>query len=445
MDRLDPRDTIAAPATPSSAGVLGLIRLSGPNALTIASVGFEDSTGKPPPSRPESRSGRLTVDGLRRPVDASILFWPGPRSYTGQPLAEVQTLGSPPILAALLAHYLSKGARLAEPGEFTLRAFLSGRIDLTQSEAVLAVIDAGNPSQLDAALTQLAGGLAGPIHAARDQTLDLLAHLEANLDFAEESDVDPLGREILASTLDQAAETIERLASRFRSRDRTETLARVVLIGAPNAGKSRLFNALAGAEQAIVSPTAGTTRDYLTARCECDGLVVELVDTAGIEPSRSSIENQARNFREQQSDQADIRLFCISSDSDFPDSAEAATLLVRTKSDLLDPSSERLDGLLTSAATGAGLVELRQAIAAAIRAESGDGSGIATTGARCKAGLDRAGNSLRLASETLRAGGGDELVAVDLRQVVDDLGRIVGAVVTDDVLDRIFRKFCIGK
>ena len=231
----------------------------------------------------------------------AVGLWPGPRTYTGQPLAEIHATGSPPLLRQILAHCLARGARLAEPGEFTLRAFLSGRIDLTQSEAVLGVIDARSPAQLDAALRQLAGGLASPIAGLRDRLADVLAHLEANLDFAEEPDVDPLGREALADSLDEAAAEVDRLADRLRGRDRADGRPRVVLVGPPNAGKSRLFNALLGLDRAIVSPVAGTTRDYLEAPCDCDGLAVDLVDTAGLEAARGPIEGRAQAARGGQS------------------------------------------------------------------------------------------------------------------------------------------------
>jgi tRNA modification GTPase len=243
---LDPNDTIAAISSPPGPSARGIVRLSGPRSWAVALDGFRPDSEWPPPRYPEIRAGEMRVDGLRPPLPVMLALWPPPRTYTGQALAEIHLVGSPPLMSQVLGHCLARGARHAEPGEFTLRAFLSGRIDLTRAEAVLGVIEAGNPGQLDAALHQLAGGLSGPILALRDHLLDVLAHLEANLDFTEEPDVDPIGRTALADDLEAAAGNLAALARQLDDRDRPEGHPRVVLVGPPNAGKSRLFNAMAG-------------------------------------------------------------------------------------------------------------------------------------------------------------------------------------------------------
>ena len=380
-------------------------------------------------------------------MPASIALWPGPRTYTGQPSAEIQTSGNPALLGLVLADGLARGARLAEPGEFTLRAFLSGRIDLTRAEAVLAVIDARSPAQLDAALNQLAGGLAGPIAALRDRLLDVLAHLEAGLDFADEDDVGPIGRMALAGDLARGASGLETLADQLRGRDRAGGRPRVVLVGPPNAGKSGLFNALIGEAKAIVSPRAGTTRDYLEAPCDCDGLAVDLVDTAGLDAADSPIEARAQALGAGQAEAADLRLDCRPIDDPAPFGPEAGPprLLVWTKADLGPAPDHPPDAIATSARTGLGLDRLRLAVAGALRDRPADGVAPAATAARCRDSFVRAGQALRSAADALDLNGGDELVAVDLREAIDELGRVVGAVVTDDILDRIFRRFCIGK
>ena len=447
---LDPSDTIAAIASPAGPAPRGLVRLSGPDAIRLASVSFTadepDSSGLGAWLRP----GRLAVVGLRRPVAASIAVWPGPRTYTGQDLVEIHTTGAAPVLGLILADCLTRGARLAEPGEFTLRAFLAGRIDLTQSEAVLGVIDAHTPAQLDAALRQLAGGLATPIRTLRDHLADVVAHLEANLDFVEEADVDLLGRAALATSLDQAATEVESLAARLWGRDRADRRPRVVLVGPPNAGKSRLFNALAGGAPAIVSPRAGTTRDYLEAPCPCDGLTVDLVDTAGLEPAATAIEARAQTARADQAALADLILACQSADlrpvglsPDHIPYPNQSVLRVWTKADLGPPPDATW--LATAATTGLGVDALRASIARSIRHRDADGDLPAGTAARCRESLTRAARSLADAARAIQAGAGDEFVAFDLRQALDDLGQVVGAVATDDLLDRIFGRFCIGK
>ena len=449
---LDPNDTIAAVATPSGPSARGIVRLSGPEAWPIVLASFIADRESPPTRQAEMRPGSLRVDGLGPLLPVILSLWPAPGTYTGQDVAEIHLVGSPPLVSLVLAHCLGRGARQAEPGEFTLRAFLSGRIDLTRAEAVLGVIDAANPAQLDAALQQLAGGLSGPILALRDHLLDVIAHLEANLDFTEEPDVDPLLRAALADELERSAGELQTLARRLDDRDRPEGYPRVVLVGPPNAGKSRLFNALLGREQAIVSPLAGTTRDYLTALCDCDGLTIELVDTAGLDSAADAITTQAQAHRADQAARADLLLDCRSADAADPASRgfpnDCAVLCVWTKCDLgsltrlADGSTGRLP---TSAATGAGLEELRAAVAICIRGEKGEGSLPAGTAARCRGSILRAEAALRSAAESMIAGGGDELIAFDLRLAVEELGKIVGAVVTDDILDRIFRRFCIGK
>lgn len=446
MPQLDPSDTIAAVSSPPGAAVRGLVRVTGPEAWGVAMGGFEaEDRDRGLPSRAEWREGRLRVEGLRVALRVRVALWPGPRTYTGQPMAEIHTPGARPIVQAVLSDRLARGARLAEPGEFTLRAFLNGRLDLTRSEAVLGVIEAQTPEQLDAALRQLAGGLFHPVARLRDEVLDTLAFLEAGLDFADEPDVEALDRSSLALRLDAAGEELGRLADRLRVRQRSDGRPKVVLLGPPNAGKSRLFNALTGQGRAIVSETAGTTRDYLQAPCDCDGLTVELIDTAGIEPSDSGISFQAQSFRSGQMALADLVLVCHSADTllETPNPPDRPTLHLWTKADLAPGASSGF--LATSAISGEGLDALKSAIGKALRGRSSDSDAPASTAARCRESLRRASQSLQSASQTLLAGFGDEFVALDLRACLEDLGAVVGETVTDDLLDRIFGRFCIGK
>ncbi|RUL83084.1 tRNA modification GTPase [Tautonia sociabilis] len=443
----DPADTIAAIASPPGPAVRGLVRLSGPRAIAIGlEVVRLDAGGPPPGRRPWWSQGRIDLEGT--PLPCSITLWPGPRTYTGQPMAELHTTGSPPLLRLVLGRCLDRGARLAEPGEFTLRAFLSGRIDLTRAEAVLAVIDSTTPAQVETALRQLAGGLAGPIDRLRDRLLDTLAHLEAGLDFVDEADVDPLARRQLADALARDSAEVAALADRLRGRDLPSGRPRVVLVGPPNAGKSRLFNALAGAELALVSPVAGTTRDYLSAPISCDGLPVELIDTAGLDDADDPIEAQAQALRDAQEAGADLLLDCRPADAPplaRPPQDHRPRLVVWTKADLSPDAAPPEDALATSAESGLGLDRLRVAIADALRRREAEHDPAGLTSSRCRDGLARASAALGRAAEAIRLDSGDELVAVDLRDAVEELGRIIGAEIDDAILDRIFRRFCIGK
>jgi tRNA modification GTPase len=450
----DENDTIAAIASPPGPAARGIVRLSGPKAHSIALDGFSPAPSGQPLSRRFARicAGTLKVKSLRPHLKVMTALWHGPRSYTGEDVAEIHLIGSAPLLGLVLSHSLSQGARAAEPGEFTLRAFLSGRVDLTRAEAVLGVLNARNPAQLDAALEQLAGGISGPITAIRDRLLDRVAHLEANLDFTEEPDVDPVSRASLAQELDEAALALSRISRQLSERERAPGENRVVLVGPPNAGKSRLYNAILGRDRAIVSPAAGTTRDYLCEHCDCDGLPVLLVDTAGFDEPEGAIATQAQSLRAQQAARADLLLECCSVEAApafiRPAAPAAQRLHVWTKADLLAPEAlaqaERA-GIVTSAITGAGLLALRSAIARAILERQAGDNPLSGTGARCRGSLSRASAALRSAARIILEQGGDELVAFDLRLAVDELGSVVGAVVTDDILDRIFRRFCIGK
>ena len=349
---LDPTDTIAAVASPPGPSERGVVRLSGPRAVAIAASRFTPDEARSQSMRAEHRAGQLRVTGLHASVPARLVAWPG-TSFTGEPAAEIHTIGSLPILEAILADALASGARLAEPGEFSLRAFLHGRIDLTQAEAVLGVIEARDASQLHHALEQLAGGIASPIERLRDRLLDVLAHLEADLDFADEPDVDPIGRGALADELAEASAELRSLADRLDARARPETLPRVVLHGPPNAGKSRLFNALAGGSPALVSSIPGTTRDYLSTTVACAGLDVELIDTSGVEAARDEVEALAHEARDRQVRSADLVLNCAEVGSTFAPVDIASSLPVSTKADLaMEPIGG--DVLATSAATGFG-------------------------------------------------------------------------------------------
>ena len=461
----DPHDTIVAIGTPLGGAARGIIRLSGPRVLASLAWCFvpdDPQVVLKNLSTAQAVSGSLTLgtSGAKLPCD--LFLWPDKHSYTRQRAAELHLLGSPPLLDHVLGNLCRQGVRLAQPGEFTLRAFLAGRLDLTQAEAVLGIIDSTNPNALDSALQQLAGGLSQPLSQLRNQLLGLLSHLEAGLDFVEE-EIEFVSREELADKLSSAAHLIDSTLEQMTDRAQSQSLPRVVLVGAPNAGKSSLFNAMlerfpspAPAMPALVSPSAGTTRDYLSAcldlgRCRC-----ELIDTAGLEvPSDCrSITGTAQDVTHRQMDQADLLVMCIEATAaSYSDNSseiqwfEGPVFSVLTKGDLAEGDGARdLGQLACSSLTGEGLEALAQRIADQITTcEPRNGQVLANTALRCRESLERARSSLSSALAIVAENGGEELVAAEIRATLCDLGAVVGAVYTDDILDRIFSQFCIGK
>ena len=465
-------DTIAAIASAPGGAARGIVRLSGPNVLRCLRAVFHsnDKQELQAPMHARAIGGLLELTDISVPVPCDLFFWPQGRSYTGQIVVEFHTLGSPPLLEALLKSLCAAGARMADRGEFTLRAFLSGRIDLTQAEAVLGVIEASDQRELQVAAAQLAGGLAGPLHHLRDMLLELLAHLEAGFDFADE-DLPFITTEQLQGRLDEAAEHVARLAAQMESRGTVQTAVRAVLLGQPNTGKSSLFNALTRKEQALVSETPGTTRDYLVAELDFDGRKCQIIDTAGF---RGEFAQEAGDFNTpelsaqaaaaEQIARAHVRLLCLDATRplDFWEQAELSReddlhrIVVWTKIDIASPDvcstalrqpfAHEQPTVLTSSVTGQGLDLLRKELRRmAISAETVCGDVVTSTAARCHQSLDRAGESLQTARDLSRSKSGEEFIAAEIRMALDELGKVVGAVYTDDVLDRIFSRFCVGK
>jgi tRNA modification GTPase len=454
-------DTIVAIASAPGSALRGIVRVSGPQARLDATGWFTASEGASLSSlrQPTAVAGSATLNDRGDHLPGELYVWPGQRSYTRQPTLEFHTIGSPPLLDRLVQVICQHGARAAEPGEFTLRAFLAGRLDLTQAEAVLGVIDAGSENDLAVALRQLAGGLADPLSALRDDLLDALAHLEAGLDFAEE-DIEFIGRDELLRQLTDACDAVAVMLEKMSGRTASGGEYRVVLYGLPNAGKSSLLNALAGAPQAIVSAIAGTTRDYVTAEIQCGEFRCQLIDTAGragdVSPPvlvrvASNIDSIAQATAEDQASHAHVRVLCIDSTRELQpweqnelNRDDPQRIIVSTKCDE-ETSSGRV-GLATSSLNGRGLDQLQQAIAARLQ-ESTDlhGEVVAGTSARCRDSLQRALTALHAARDTAQQNLGEEFVAAEIRLALEELGRVAGVVYTDDILNRIFSRFCIGK
>jgi tRNA modification GTPase len=448
----DIQDTIVALSTAPGAGGRAIVRLSGPSALGIAFTLFKPTdpntqySVRGAPTERRRCEGFLHLPELQPSIPASVFAWPGPKTYTGQHMAEIHLLGCPPLVDQLVASLLNTGARAAQPGEFTMRAFLAGKLDLPRAEAVLGVIEAGNRSDLKQALGQLAGGITRPLEGLRHDLLDLLAEVEAGLDFAEE-DIRFVEPQVLLNRLAKGLAQVTLLSKQLEKRAISQEAFRVVLAGRPNAGKSSLFNALTGAG-ALVSSEPGTTRDYLTRRLEVDGISVELIDTAGWREAFSSIEDQAQTLGRKQTEQADLVLLCLEAGLEIREdekklmaqTSHPAVLPIATKCDLAEALPELP---ATSAKTGAGLETLRARLAE--RARQQNRSSLAPSLSRCRHHVQASLDHLRRAHYIVLFQEPAELLTVELRGALDELGEIVGAVYTDDLLDRIFSRFCIGK
>jgi tRNA modification GTPase len=460
MTLFDLDQTIAAPATPPGSALRGMLRVSGPNVRDelLACFHPDDPDTWRSATVPIIHAGSFLLDeDLRQPVTVGL--WPTSRSYTGQPMAEIYTLGSQPLLERMLSRLNEAGIRTARQGEFTLRAFLSGRIDLVQAEAVLGVIDSRDERELETALNQLGGGLSNRMLDVRRDLLELLSDLEAGLDFVEE-DIEFVPHADVVRRLHEAEQAVEALLLLSQSRLRSETRAKVVLAGLPNAGKSTLLNRLAGQEAALVSEISGTTRDYLAVECDIHGQPVLIVDTAGWDVSGDSIMQAAQKFREEQIRQADLVIWCspygLAADEGRLDAEQRencrsqshAFLLLHTKRDLAPQTAKPADELSVSALhKGSSEIDaLLDRIAEELGSgDSGEGGMIGTTSARCAETLRDTQSALTRAREAAETSLGDELIAMELRAALDGLGQVLGLIHTDDILDRIFSKFCIGK
>lgn len=444
-------DTIVAISSPLTGAALGIVRLSGAQTIDILSACFGLSLEKP--DRATRLEATLTLDAGASPLPASVYLWQEGHSYTGELSAEIHTIGSLPLLSRIVDRLIESGARAAQGGEFTFRAFLSGSLDLTQAEAVLGLIEASDEAAFKTAARQLAGGFSSKLKSVRNELLDVLVYLEAGFDYAEE-DLSYLTTEQLQSAISSALDKVQDVRRRLQKDVSAVVSNRVVLYGEPNAGKSSLLNALTERQAAIVSNTPGSTRDYVTARVVWNGVPLEIIDTAGQESIdaqtlASSIAAQAQELSNEQKDSADIVVLCVPVDQQ-PQTDDDVDLIVRTKSDKASAVSNNPDGeLFCSAVTGDGIEELRQAIVQLVAGRSsGQTEILASTSQRCRELAQRAEEFLTAALDLCRSESGsvpEELIAENLRLTLNALGEIVGEVCTDDILEGIFGRFCVGK
>lgn len=441
-------DTIAAVATPPGHGGVGVVRVSGPMVPEIARAVLGCL---PEPRR--ARHCRFTGAGGEALDEGIALYFPAPHSYTGEHVLELQGHGGPVVLDLLLQRVLALGARPARPGEFTERAFLNSKLDLAQAEAVADLIEASSAAAARSALRSLEGEFSRQVEAVRSTLVELRVQVEAGLDFPDE-ELDLLADESLLSRL----ETLEARLAELLAKARQGALLRegmtVVIVGQPNVGKSSLLNRLAGRESAIVTDVPGTTRDVLRERILLDGLALHLVDTAGLRESADPVEREGIRRAWREVEAADLVLLLVDG-TRGPGEAEHAILrrlpdrlprlTVHNKIDLTPHAYGMVDGeIYLSAKTGAGIDALVQALTRQVGYHPGE-EGVFMARRRHLDALAETARALSRAREQWLEARAGELVAEELRQAQEALGRITGRYTADDLLGEIFSSFCIGK
>ncbi|MFC1591138.1 tRNA uridine-5-carboxymethylaminomethyl(34) synthesis GTPase MnmE [Thermodesulfobacteriota bacterium] len=457
------QDTIAAVATPVGSGGIGIVKISGPDSIAIAKVFFRSAAVDP--EHPVSH--RLYYGVVYDPEDGCVLddalmsYMQAPSSYTGEHVVEINCHSGITVLQKILELALNAGARPAEPGEFTKRAFLNGRIDLTQAEAVIDVIEARTETSLKLASRSLTGKLSETIHAIRDQLVEIRSALEACIDFPED-DIDILDSDHAAELTHTIADSLARLIATFAEGSLYRVGIDVVIIGKPNTGKSSLLNALLGERRAIVTPVPGTTRDIIRETIALHGIPVRLHDTAGLHHSPETIEQIGIDLTINHIQNADLALLVLDGNNglDAADLSVIAQLDNKTfitvinKADLaqkldreaLPPEITQGSIIAVSSLLHTGVEDLKEAITQAVLRASDTGPAeILISNARHKAALSAALESLKLVAGAFSSGQSYELIAVDLQAALNSLGELTGETTTDDILDIIFSKFCIGK
>ena len=433
------RDTIAAVATPPGRGGIGIVRISGPSAPRIAQALLG---GLPPP---RAAAAARFKDRQGEPIDEGLaVYFPAPHSYTGEHVVELHAHGGPIVMQMLLAACLDAGARLAEPGEFTRRAFLEGKLDLAQAEAVADLIDASSREAARSALRSLSGEFSAAIEALRQRLVELRALTEAQLDFPEE-ELDALHRDDAAQRLGGVRAALDDVLGRSRQGSLLRSGVHVVLAGRPNVGKSSLLNRLSGEERAIVTAIPGTTRDALREPIQIEGVPLVVVDTAGLRSSGDEVERLGMARTRAELERADVILVVheagAANPAPLPLPEGAARIDVHNKLDLAPGFTPPSGELAVSAKTGQGMADLRRAILAA--------AGWSATGESVFLARERHLRALHAARDHLERAAAEqarwEIFAEELRLAHDQLAAVTGAFTSDDLLGEIFARFCIGK
>ncbi len=459
-------DTIAAIATCPAPSAIGILRLSGPEAVGVVDRVFVPFRGGPMEGRPD----RTLIYGVLHdregvPIDHCLATVSrAPHSYTGEDTAELQCHGSPAVLALALEALFHAGARQAQAGEFTRRAFLNGRLDLTRAEAVADLIHAESPAAVRHAVGRLGGALERAVEGIYQELADLCAHFHAVLDYPDE-DIEPFEARELAQGLGRAAAELDALAATYRRGRLLDEGAPCAIVGRPNAGKSTLFNALLGYERAIVTPVPGTTRDTVEERSSFGGVLLRFIDTAGLRETDDEAERLGVERSRAAIERAEL-ILAVTDGSETPSREDEEALgmaaasgkpwiWVVSKRDLMGPgaswSADRAGRapaavVSLSAKTGEGLEELERTVAALFPQDAGEAqAGTMLTNARQAEAAQRARQAVERGAQALAAGFSPDAVVADVEQAMSALGELTGRTVREDVTARIFQRFCVGK
>ena len=456
-------DTIAAIATPAGAGGIGVVKISGAEAIRMALPLFRPVRDESCPKSHRLYYGHIIDPGTGKTID-EVLFtiMRAPHTYTREDVVEIQAHGSRCGLYTILELVLKQGARLAKPGEFTMRAFLNGRIDLSQAEAVIEVVSAQTKEGLELATRQLKGDLSKTIESARDSLKGVLVEVEAAIDFPEDVE-EIIQPETFAEKVEQGViAPLESLLANYDEGHIYRDGISAIIVGRPNVGKSSLMNQLLQKERSIVTTIPGTTRDFIEETVNIKGIPLRLIDTAGLHDAGDTLEEMGMKFTRKRLNEAEIALFMI--DSSMPVTDEdlkiygllrgRKSILIINKTDLppyqpVHQIEDRFPGLpcvRISALYNKGIDKLKDTVFKAIT----DGKGPADLPAvvpnlRHKVAIERALSASRAASEGFKESRPSELIAIDIREALDALGEITGSTTTEDILEQIFSRFCIGK
>ena len=452
--RFDEHDIIIAPAT-ATGGAIAVIRMSGEGAVECCDKVFR---GRAPlaAAKPYTVHYGDIVDGERVLDDVLVTVFRAPHSYTGEDGVEISVHGSQYIVSEVLALLVRHGARMATAGEFSVRAFLAGKMDLSQAEAVADMIASSSRASHSLASTQMRGGYSASLAELRTKLLNVASLIELELDFAEE-EVEFADRSRLAAMLDDAAAEIERLCDSFRLGNAIKEGVATVIVGEPNVGKSTLLNRLVGEERAMTSDIAGTTRDTVEAMCNIDGVLFRFIDTAGLRTTDDQLEQMGIDRTHRALEQARIVIAMVDAGTDS-DSHESEPITVTAEQTLIrvvnkidkcaatvDRGAADDDTIYISAKSGEGVDSLRRQLRATIDTERIYAGETVVSNSRHYEALERASQALRQARQALHDGLSGELLSEELREILHHLGEITGEVTSQDILTNIFSKFCIGK